>query len=376
MKMMLNELMIMADIYQPAASETARDVDNVQNFINGLSIAFFVAIVVLMALFCVLYSRKGKDVKTPHISHNLTLEIAWSVIPLILLMVIFVKGYTSYRTTKTVPVAGMKDMETIYITGKMYDWTATYRNGGEINSEASKAPNKEIERKGKKLITFSTEKNAILKDPEQVTNFDKPAKEILPRIVLPAGRPVRLVITSNDILHSFFIPALRVKQDAIPGQTRSLYVYPDKPGTYLFQCAENCGGKHAFMIGYLQVLAEDDYNKYMDKIKPSEDPWELGKSLYESQCKACHSLDEGVAIVGPSWYKLWDSTRELAVGGTSAKVDFDYVKESLLDPNAKKAKGFENRIMGAIPLSDLQIRAITTFMASPNENPNNKKASE
>lgn len=420
---MINSL---AFIYPPDASTFAKNTDSTFTFITWVCIFFFVLIVGLMFYYMVKYRRKSEDEVTPHISHNLALEVTWSVIPIILVIYMFYVGYKAYDRMMD-PIAVLEEAPDgkfidLYVTGKQWSWDITYPKGPAINSTTSLSTDKDgnlkwgfqqvkerlpllelaFAAKGGFNDSFKAKIDAVLNDKtifepeeeflkedlqdlkndlEKLKSYSGDELELETRslykkystfsnfMTVPLNVPVRLNMTSNDVIHSFAVPAFRIKKDVIMNRTAVIWFKATKPGLYIYTCNEMCGVDHGHMIGYLRVVPEDEYNKFVDSLEGPVHPWDEGKKLYAA-CSACHSLD-GTGLptkLGPTWKDLWGSEKEMS-DGTKIVVDEEYIRESILQPNAKKAKGYENGVMPPQPLSDLQIKQIIEFMKSPNQKP-------
>jgi cytochrome c oxidase subunit 2 len=149
-------------------------------------------------------------------------------------------------------------------------------------------------------------------------------------------------MTSEDVVHSFYVPNFRVKKDVIPNRFTRVTFLPDKVGNYQIFCAEFCGDGHSQMLGSIRVVTKEDYEKWQKEQNSGADlPLDqLGEKVYNSKgCSTCHSID-GSPKTGPSWKGIWGQTHKLE-GGASVKVDENYIKESVLDPKAKIVAGFQ-----------------------------------
>ena len=164
-------------------------------------------------------------------------------------------------------------------------------------------------------------------------------------LVLPVDRPVAFELTAADVIHSFWIPEFRIKMDAIPGRINRLVLTPDQIGTYRLRCAEMCGLKHAYMLADVRVVAEEEFQAWVQaQTGATLSPAERGRQVAEQAgCLACHSVD-GAPSVGPTWKGLFGSTRTLADGST-AVADEAYLYESIVDPGAKVVEGFPDNVM-------------------------------
>lgn len=301
------------------ASNLAGKVDGVLLTITLLSLFFFVLITVILVVFAVKYRRKRDDEETPYITGSEPLEIIWTVIPSILLIALFVYGFVVYKEMRTPPA----DSVDITVTGKQWLWTFDYYNG----------------------------------------------KKTLNELYVEQNRPVRLVMMSDDVLHSFFVPGFRVKQDVLPGRYVQLWFTPTKIGTFDIFCAEYCGTGHSVMLGKVNVLSPEAYDIWENGV-PGEGggavaslpPAELGEKIYkEKGCNACHSVD-GSTLVGPSFKGVFGHTVELA-DGSNVDADENYLRQSILEPQSQVVKGFQP-VMPSFKgiLSDDEVTAVIAYI--------------
>ena len=302
-----------------AASNLASKVDGVLLLITIMSLVFFILITVVLVYFAIKYRRKREDEETPYITGSEPLEIIWTVIPSILLIVLFVYGYVVFKDMRTPP----KDAVEINVQGKQWLWTFDYYNG----------------------------------------------KKTINELYVQYNRPVRLVMEAQDVLHSFFVPAFRVKQDLVPGRYTQLWFTPTKIGTFDIFCAEYCGTGHSAMLGKVIVLSPEAYEIWEKGVKVDEGvgvaslpPAELGAKIYkEKGCNACHSLD-GSKIVGPSFKGIFGHPVELQ-DGSKVDVDENYIRQSILEPQAQVVKGFAP-VMPSFKgiLSDEDVTALVAYI--------------
>lgn len=301
------------------ASNLASKVDGVLLLITLLSLVFFILITVVLVYFAIKYRRKREDEETPYITGSEPLEIIWTVIPSILLIVLFVYGYVVFKDIRTPP----KDSVEVTVQGKQWLWTFDYYNG----------------------------------------------KKTINELYVQYNRPVRLVMEAQDVLHSFFVPGFRVKQDLVPGRYTQLWFTPTKIGTFDIFCAEYCGTGHSAMLGKVIVLSPEAYEIWEKGVKADEGagvaslpPAELGAKIYkEKGCNACHSLD-GSTLVGPSFKGIFGHAVELQ-DGSKVDVDENYIKQSILEPQAQVVKGFAP-VMPSFKgiLSDEDVTALVAYI--------------
>ncbi|HML96364.1 MAG TPA: cytochrome c oxidase subunit II [Thermodesulfobacteriota bacterium] len=301
------------------ASNLAGKVDGVLLTITLLSLFFFLLITAILIVFAIKYRRKRDDEETPYITGSEPLEIIWTVIPSILLIALFVYGFVVFKEMRTPPA----DSVDITVTGKQWLWTFDYYNG----------------------------------------------KKTLNELYVEQNRPVRLVMMSDDVLHSFFVPGFRVKQDVLPGRYVQLWFTPTKIGTFDIFCAEYCGTGHSVMLGKVNVLSPEAYDIWENGL-PGEGggavaslpPAELGEKIYkEKGCNACHSVD-GSTLVGPSFKGIYDHDTELQ-DGSVVKVDENYIRQSILEPQSQVVKGFQP-VMPSFKgiLSDDEVTAVIAYI--------------
>lgn len=303
-------------LYTPKASTYAGDVDALMNFINYLSIFFWVLITAAIVYFAWRYKRGHKEGVGP--SHSLPLELTWSIIPLILLVAIFLWGFKSFMAISRAPG---KPIE-IHVTGQKWSWAFEYPEHGI-----------------------------------RTTN----------ELHVPVGRPVKLIMTSSDVIHSFFVPAFRNKMDVVPGRTTSMWFEATELGEHRVYCAEFCGDSHWDMKAVVVVESEEDYEKWLEESQQEDTTTplpELGEKLFTSKaCFTCHSTD-GSAKVGPSLKGVFGHKVDLE-GGNAVEADEGYLRESILQPNAKIVRGF----VPAMPsyqgqLSEREINALVEYIKS------------
>ncbi len=300
------------------ASTFAPDIDWIHNLITDLSVFFTVAIVGAMIYFAVRYrQRGGVDHDTPQILGNNTLEVVWTVVPTLVCIFIAYYGVVFYRDMRTVPENAL----TIDVRGQKWKWDFYYSNGKQSSD-----------------------------------------------LVVPVDQPVKLVISSRDVLHSFFLPDMRVKKDAVPGQYTYLWFKPIKTGVYQAFCTEYCGKDHSAMLAKLRVLPQADYDRWLgdrsaELAMAKMGPAERGKTLYkEKMCVSCHTVD-GTPLVGPSFLNIYGRKAKWT-DGADYTADENYIHESIIEPNKHIVQGFLPNLMPAFAgqLSDDDISAIIAYM--------------
>jgi cytochrome c oxidase subunit 2 len=275
--------------WMPAdVSMTAHDTDWLYMFMVWGSAIFAFGIFAAIFYFVRRYratSRAANEIAEPSAEHNTTLEITWSIIPMFLVVALFVWGFQGFVSLRTPPRGALE----IQATGQKWKWLFDYPHGTED------------------------------------------------ALHVPVNRPVRVLIHSVDVLHSLYLPNFRVKMDAVPGRYTDLWFQATKPGDYPIFCAEDCGTSHSDMLSHVIVHPPGGYEKWLaeQKKKLEDIPLpELGKLLYQKQgCSTCHTTD-GSRLIGPTWKGMFGRTEHFA-GGTSAAVDENYIRQSILDPQAK-----------------------------------------
>jgi cytochrome c oxidase subunit 2 len=310
----------------PQASTFSEGTDLLYLFIVALSVFFFVLIMGVQGYFMWKYRRRSEDQKTSPIAHNGKVEFLWSAIPAVLLVVIFIWGEVDFLK-QTVPPA---DAVQVRVTGRQWFWTVEYPDYPGVQ------------------LTSSVDDNVVT-------------------LVIPKGKPVQLTMTSEDVIHDFYIPAFRVKRDVVPGRYTNLWFEATQVGEFNLYCAEYCGDQHSAMIGKVKVLEPELYAAYLleaGKLEQEEgEPMAaFGERIYKKRgCNACHSVD-GSAKVGPTWKGLWNKQETTDKG--SVTVDDNYVKESILEPNAQIVAGYEGVKMPSYKgqLDDKQISAVVEYL--------------
>jgi len=267
-------------------------VDNVFLFIMGISLVLLVGITGTMVYFAVRY-RRSRNPQAENIEGNLALEIVWTVIPTLLVLAIFWVGWKGFVYMRTVP----KDAMLVKVTARMWSWGFMYENGRTSD---------------------------VLK--------------------VPLNKPVKLAITSVDVLHSLSIPAFRVKEDAVPGRENYLWFKPEVAGSYDLFCTEYCGMGHSAMVAKVVVMTERDFQAWYHEA-PKAAGKQAGpdgaKLFTEKGCAACHSID-GSPKVGPTLKGLLGRKEPVTHEGKDHQVVVDeaFIRSKLLTPENARIKGF------------------------------------
>lgn len=299
----------------PQGSVSAQAVDWTFYFIYWLSVFFFVLIVTLMVAFVILYRRRDEVTdlaKAP--SHHTAMEITWTVIPLILVLFIFYFGFKSFMDYKIAP----QNSYEILVTGQKWKWFFTYPNG-YVDED----------------------------------------------LHVPINQPVLLTITSSDVTHSFYVPAFRTKMDAVPGRYTQAWFEPTIEGEFQLFCAEYCGTEHSDMLAQVVVHRPGEFEKWLEEASNFVDRMplaEAGERLYTIRgCKQCHSID-GTTGHGPTFLDKYGVEEKLR-DGSSVLVDDNYIRESIVNPNARIVAGYE-AVMPTYQgrLKDKEITALIAFL--------------
>ena len=282
----------------------------------GLSIFFFFGIFIATIVFVIKYRARPGHRATPSPSHNDALEITWTVIPTIIVVFLFIGGWNNYVKMNTRPAEPI----TIKVTAKKWSWDFEYPNGLHLQD-----------------------------------------------LHVPVDRPIELQMTSVDVLHSFFVPAFRVKMDIIPRRYTYIYFTPTRPGTYRLYCTEYCGREHSLMKVKAFVHDGQTWERYLAETKAAlqdMDPVALGKVVFDTKgCAACHSID-GSTKVGPTWKGAWGKDVPLAGGGT-VPYDAQYVKTAIEEPQKQLHAGFPPSMPSyAGQLSEAEINGVAAYIES------------
>ncbi len=299
----------------PQSSTTAHVIDNAFYFILWSSTILTIGVAIAMVVLAWKYKRKSHAEHPQPVHESKLLEISWSVIPTILVVIVFFWGFQAYVDTSIAP----SDAYEIRVDGQKWFWTFTYPNG--------------------------------MVSPNEV--------------VVPAGQPIKFVMTSHDVLHSFFVPAFRIKNDVIPNRYQYVWFNAPEEGVYQVVCTEYCGTSHSNMSAKIRVVGRGAFYEFLASGGAGgEDlpPAEWGEQLYTSRnCNTCHTID-GTPSTGPTWLGTWGTTRTFT-NGTSAVFDDSYVNESVMDPGSQILQGFQPQMPGyESMLSDRDVLAIAAYM--------------
>jgi cytochrome c oxidase subunit II len=270
------------------ASAQAAQVDGIYFFMLAVTAFFSLLIAGLVVLFAIKYRRRHDEEVGVAIHGSLVLELLWTIIPFCITMVMFAWGAKVFFDIYRPPAGAME----VYVVGKQWMWKAQHMDGvREINE-----------------------------------------------LHVPVGRPVKLIMASEDVLHSFYIPSFRVKADVVPGRYNHLWFTATKPGRYHLFCAEYCGTKHSGMIGWVYAMEPNEFQAWLGGGDTTQTPAAAGAKLFEDfACSSCHRGD--ALARAPELKGLFGKSVELQGGGT-AVADESYIRESIVQPQAKIVNGF------------------------------------
>lgn len=308
------------------ASTMASGTDGLFDFIMYLTYFFFALIAIGTIYFGFKYRhRRGVVIPTTAAGHSTALELTWTIIPTILVLIIYYYGFRQFLNEAIEPPGAYE----ITATGQMWNWSFAYPNGyvgGELH--------------------------------------------------VPANKPVRVILKSNDVIHSLYIPAFRVKKDVVPGRFNRLWFQATKNDgpaeAHDIYCAAYCGTNHSTMLTRAVVHDQDDFDKWLEDVsdpRGKKTPIEIGQELYKARgCATCHSVDGAGGMTGPTWKDLYGSMVPCTSGG-SFLADDAYITESIEYPAAKIVQGFQN-VMPSFKgqLKDYEIAGLIAYMKSISTN--------
>lgn len=283
-----------ATAQKPAITQYVARLELLESFLIWVSLIACVLIVVIFVYFSFRYKRKTKQeeghAKT---QHHFMLEIIWSFIPFVIFMVAFGWGWLLYKDFYTAP----KDSLEIHVYGQMWHWEFVYKNGRKTTNE----------------------------------------------LYVPSHRPVKLILTSRDVIHSFFIPTFKIKTDVVPGAYSSIWFEAQNEGIFHVFCAELCGIRHFAMQAKLHVIPLKEWENWLKNDSNTKlSLKELGQKTFQGRCTACHNITSEKRI-GPGLAGLYNKTR-LLKNGKTVKANENYIRESILNPSAKLVQGFPNQM--------------------------------
>jgi cytochrome c oxidase subunit 2 len=305
-------------LFPEQASTFAWQVDALYFYLIAVSVFFTVGIFFAIFLFAIRYREKAKYATPEEIHGSMVLETVWSIIPFIISMTIFLGGAIIYYNQYTPPAEAMN----IYVVGKQWMWKLQHETGQrEINE-----------------------------------------------LHVPVNKKVKLTMTTEDVLHSFFVPAFRTKADVIPGRYSYLWFEATKPGKYHLFCAEYCGLNHSGMVGYVYVMEQADFDNWLAGSTSGQTPVEMGKDLFQNKlgCASCHA--GGPQQRGAKLEGLYGNDVKL-VGGETVKADDEYIRNSILNPASQVVEGYQP-IMPTFKgqVTEEQLNGLVAYIKSLNPN--------
>ena len=318
-------------MYIEGASLNAPGHDSLMLWVNIVTILSFLIVNSVLVYFIIRYRRRSANDITSRKDNSPTLEVIWTTIPTLVMLWLYIWGLLEFIEMRTIP----KNAREINVIAKQWAWDFTYPAD----------------------LRRNTKKATVLKSSNV--------------LYLEEGQAVKLVMRSTDVLHSFFVPAFRVKEDIAP----HIYTYASftpilnpeykKKGRkeYDIYCAEYCGKDHSLMLAKAIILSPEKFRNEMDRIEEAAGniSKERGREIYSGNCKSCHSLD-GSPLVGPSFKGLWQKER-VFTDGSKAIADENYIRESVLYPNKQVLKGYP----AAMPVqdyNDAEIQSIIEYLKS------------
>lgn len=283
-----------------------------------MTISFLFALIIVPLLYSLFVFRrkKGETGDGEHIEGNTKLEIIWTVIPLITVLVFAYLGAYNLGEIRLVDPQAME----VKVTAQQWSFSFEYPEYGIVSEE----------------------------------------------LYLPVNKQVHLNMVSNDVIHSFWVPEFRIKQDIVPGRVTEYRVIPSLEGAYKVRCAELCGTSHAYMLANIHVVTQDEFDAWIgehlaDMELVAQTPESRGEAIIaQNGCIACHSID-GTPGIAPTWFGLYGSQVEL-VDGTFVTADDEYYQESIEKPQEQIVAGFEIVLMPQFTFTDEEISDIIAYL--------------
>jgi cytochrome c oxidase subunit 2 len=274
------------------------------------AVVLLVGVMAVMIVFLIKYAKK-RHPQPGTVKESVGLEIVWTVVPTFLVMAMFYFGWVDFNYIRNPPKNAME----VGVTARQWSWDFAYANGKESDT-----------------------------------------------LRVPVGRPVKLVMTSADVIHCLFIPAFRIKEDCVPGLTTHLWFTANERGTYELFCSEYCGVEHSHMRSRVVALDPGEFGSWYEAAEETVPEAGGLKLLKEKGCLGCHALDE-TKLAGPSFKGLFGKKQTVVRDGKEVEVTADeaYLKQSMLDPNKEVVKGYQP-IMPKLPLTDEEIKQISDFL--------------
>lgn len=302
-------------IFSGATGISGTVVDNVFLYILIICV-ILLALITLLMIYFVIHYRRERHPQPVDIEGSIWLEIAWTVIPTLIVLTMFYYGLTGFDFLKKVPPGAM----VVKVIARQWSWLFEYENGAQ--------------------------------DPE---------------LRVPIGKPVKLLLTSQDVIHGFYAPAFRIKQDAVPGMTNYLWFQPTQTGTFDVMCSQYCGLEHSHMLTKIVVLPEDEFTKWYQskKEKVAVKGPSLGAKLYQEKgCIACHSID-GSPRVGPTFKSLFGKSEKVIKAGKERKVVVDeaFIRDYIENPNVIRIEAYPP-VMPKVSMTNDELAALVDYIKS------------
>lgn len=302
-------------------SPSTGDQDQLFYFIYYLSVFFFILVIGFMVYFMVKYRKKRDGEHTTYVPGNTKLEILWSAIPALLFVIIFAWGFVDWIKLNVPPQGAME----VHVTARKWDWLFTNTKSGSETVD----------------------------------------------LIVPVNTNIKLVMSSADVIHGFYVPDFRINRDVLPNQYTVTWFKAEKIGSYPILCTQYCGTKHSQMVRYVRVESQQDYEKAMIAAQGAGlTPVQLGKKLFEGKgaCASCHDVStDRKRLVGPPLFAAFGEEQDVIRDGKQEKVKFDenYTRESILNPNFRIVVGY----LPQMPpyqgqLSDKEINALIAYIQS------------
>ena len=299
----------------PTLVTTTQAVDTAFYVIFGISAVMLAGITVAIIWMVWRYNRKRQPAPLSQKDHNFWLEVVWTVIPTLLVMLMFWYGWEGYLSLRRIPDDAMH----IKATARMWSWLFTYDNGKTSD-----------------------------------------------KLYVPVGQPVKVELHSKDVLHSFYVPAFRVKRDMVPGMTNWVWFKAEKSGSYDLFCAEYCGVGHSAMVTTVEALPVTEFQAWLERGAAAGDPLAHGAELAQQQgCLGCHSVD-GSRRVGPSFKGLFGSPTTVTRNGQQVTVTADtaYLTRAIREPTAEVVVGYPPAMPPYAGLTDVEVAALIAWIES------------
>lgn len=297
------------EVFIEKASNSADKIDTTLAYILEIEVVLLVLVTAAMIFFVIKYRRK-KGRASQNIEGSLSLEIIWTIIPTILVLFMFYIGWQGFKNIRTTP----KEVMVIKVIGRQWSWLFSYGNGRQSDT-----------------------------------------------LRVPAGKPMKLLLTSEDVIHCLYIPAFRIKEDCVPNMETYLWFTAKGPGTYDIFCTEYCGLGHSGMLSKVIVMPADDFDKWYTGTPETGHISGL-KVLGDKGCLGCHSTD-GTKKIGPTFKGLYNSRVTVVTNGREQTItaNEDYLRRSVREPKADIVKGSPD-IMPVIPVTPEELEAIVEYL--------------